>query len=462
MAHLLIVDDEESICWGLARLCASLGHTTSVAASAEEAFATAEKQRPDAIILDIRLPGIDGLAAIDRLRGVAGEVPIIMITAHGTLDTAVRAVRSGVFEYLTKPFDLDQATDVIQRAIDEASAAPPAAGPVETSHFPDELLGASPAMQQVFKSIALAAPSEAPVLITGESGTGKELVARAIHRHSLIASTPLVSVNLAALSPTLVESELFGHVRGAFTGAEESRRGLLELGDGATIFFDEIADVPLNVQVKLLRVLEQHEVTPVGDAKPRKTRFRVIAATNRDLNKGVQQGTFREDLFYRIAGFEIALPALRQRVEDIPLLAEHFLRMARASGAAATGFTPAAVQELCQRPWPGNVRELCRTIEHAALLARSGMIGVEHLPPARGLAATEPADPVAGLQHAVQAWAAAQLACDAAAGTLYERFLAEAEPALFNVVLQKTAQNRSAAAELLGIHRATLRKRLGQ
>jgi len=267
-------------------------------------------------------------------------------------------------------------------------------------------------------------------------------------------------VNLGALSPTLVESELFGHVRGAFTGADTPRRGLLELADEATVFFDEIADISLAVQVKLLRVLEQQEVTPVGDTAPRKTRFRVIAATNRNLSRSVQQGNFREDLFFRLAGFEIAMPPLREREGDISLLAEHFLQMARAAGAAATGFRQATMEELNRRLWPGNVRELRHAVEHAAILARSGWIEPEHLPPARPLPPDATARPAFDLQESVRAWAVWQLRSDTP-HSLYERFLAEAEPPLFDVVLQKTAQNRSAAAELLGIHRATLRRRLG-
>jgi two-component system nitrogen regulation response regulator GlnG len=459
MAHLLVVDDEESICWCLARLCTELGHTAQMAASAEDAIEAARSRVPDAILLDVRLPGKDGLSAINDLREVAGSVPIVVMTAHGTLDTAVRAVRSGAFEYLTKPFALEQASETIGRALAQVQLTPPRRPPPPDS-FPDELLGTSPAVQQVFKRIALAAPTEVPVLITGESGTGKELVARAVHRHSLKASAPLLSVNLAALSPTLIESELFGHVRGAFTGADNARRGLLELADGATVFFDEIGDVPLSVQVKLLRVLEQREVLAVGDTTPRHTRFRVIAATNRDLGRSVRQGTFREDLFFRLAGFEIALPPLRQRTGDIPLLAEHFFQVARGAGSAATGFTCEALSELGRRPWPGNVRELRHAVEHAALMARGGPIRLEHLPPAREMTPVETPDPTAVLRRAVRAWAGVELSASTLPNNLYERFLADTEPSLFDVVLEKTSRNRSAAAELLGIHRATLRKRL--
>ena len=456
MGHLLIVDDEEGICWCLARLAAEMGHTAATAASAEEALALAKCQPPDAVFLDIRLPGVDGLTAMPAFREAAGAAPIVIMTAFGNLDTAVAAVRGGALDYLPKPFDLEHAAETIRRAM--AAAAGPGPSPVEPSAaaMPGELLGASPVMQEVFKRIALAAPTDVSALIGGESGTGKELVARAIHRHSLRASEPLLSVNLAALSPTLVESELFGHVRGAFTGAETSRRGLLELGDKATVFFDEIADVPLAVQVKLLRVLEQHEVTPVGEVKARPTHFRVIAATSRDLRRCVREGTFREDLFFRLAGFEITLPPLRQRPADVPLLAEHFLRLSAAADAPP-GFTPAAVRELARRQWPGNVRELRNAVEHAAILARGQAIGPEHLPADRDFSA---GDAPSALRQAVQNWVRGQFAAGAAPHDLYGQFLAEVESPLFQVVLDKTNQNRSAAAELLGIHRATLRKRL--
>ncbi len=265
MSHVLIVDDEESICWGLERLLKDSGHDVTLAASAEEAFESAARRRPDLAVLDVRLPGVDGLTAMSRLTQLTGPIPIVVITAFGNLDVAVRAMKNGAFDYLTKPFDLEQAAAVIDRALGqvrpEAAEAHEEIGAGEGT-----LLGQSPAMQEVFKRIALVAPTDASVLITGESGTGKELVARAIHRHSARAQRPFVPIHLAALSPTLVESELFGHARGAFTGADNARQGLLELADDATVFFDEAGDIPPSVQVKLLRVLEQHELTPVGSA----------------------------------------------------------------------------------------------------------------------------------------------------------------------------------------------------
>jgi DNA-binding NtrC family response regulator len=457
MSHVLIVDDEESICWGLERLLSESGHEVSVAASAEAAFESVELRTPDLVVLDVRLPGMDGLSAMQRFNHLAGPVPIVVITAFGSLDVAVTALRNGAFDYLAKPFDLGHAAAVIDRALAQRQPTR-TKSPLDSLATAGGLLGKSPAMQEVFKRIALVAPTDASVLITGESGTGKELVAAAIHRHSPRAGLPFVPIHLASLSPTLVESELFGHVRGAFTGAESSRQGLLELADGATVFFDEAGDIPGNVQVKLLRVLEQRELTPVGSAQARATSFRVIAATNREVHGEGAEGSLRRDLYFRLAAFEIALPALRDRVEDIPLLAEHFLAQTQGPGQATTYFSGEAMAELCRRSWPGNVRQLRHAVEHGALLARGGRIAVEHLPPA--FEANVPAAVGSQLEAAVRAWARQELTGGAAAGQLYHAFLALAEPPLFETVLHGTAQNRAAAADVLGMNRATLRKKL--
>ena len=304
------------------------------------------------------------------------------------------------------------------------------------------------------------APTDAAVLIGGESGTGKELVAGAIHRHSLRSGAPLVPVNLASLSPTLVESELFGHVRGAFTGATNARQGLLELANGATVFFDEAGDIPLSVQVKLLRVLEQHEVTPVGETRPRRTSFRVVAATNRDLRADSREGRFRQDLFFRLAVFEITLPPLRDRREEIPQLAQRFLRRAALANQSPPQLLAETIDELSLRDWPGNVRELRNAVEHGALMARAGAIAPEHLPPPTFLGEAPAANPSAILNNATRNWAQQQLAESASPENLYQKFLDAAEPGLFEAVLDTTAGNRAQAATLLGIHRATLRKKL--
>jgi two-component system nitrogen regulation response regulator GlnG len=459
MSHVLVVDDEDSICWALERLLTNGGHSVTVAASAEEAIQSVGTRRPDLVVLDVRLPGLDGLSAMRHLAERAGPIPVVVITAYGNLEVAVTAIQNGAFDYLAKPFDLEQAATVIDRAL-----AHGARSHVELPALPmgmgEELLGKSPAMQEVFKRIALVAPTDAAVFISGESGTGKELVARAIHRHSARADRPFVPVHLASLSPTLVESELFGHVSGAFTGAEGPRLGVLELADQATVFFDEAGDIPPSVQVKLLRVLEQHEVTPVGSADSRTTSFRVIAATNRDARQGEESFALRSDLYFRLAAFEIRLPPLRERVEDIPFLAEHFLARIARSGGTVTRFTRAAMTELCRRAWPGNVRQLRHAIEHGALLARGGEIAPEHLPSPMD---ASPEKTVEGnLESAVRDWAERQMATGASQSDLYQAFLAQAEPPLMDVVLRSTLRNQSAAADILGIHRATLRKKLSE
>ena len=302
-------------------------------------------------MLDVRLPGMDGLAAMQHFQKAAPGVPIVVMTAYGELSTAVTAVRNGAFDYLAKPFDLA----VAQRAIESALKhnARPVDAPVRLPPKDPAglIVGASPPMQEVFKRIALVAPSDACVHVRGESGTGKELAARAIHRYSRRAAGPFVAVNMASLSPTLAESELFGHVRGAFTGAEQSRKGLLEQAGGGTIFLDEVADIPMALQVKLLRVLEFGEIVPVGGDCAVRSDFRMISATHQDLQQRVAEGTFRHDLYFRLITFEIELPPLRQRREDIGPLAEHFLDVLADRNPGAPG-TPGRRRRSRRRPWP--------------------------------------------------------------------------------------------------------------
>ena len=452
MSHILIVDDEESICWGLERLLTGAGHTVTRSASAEDAIFEAGRVHPDLVLLDVRLPGIDGLAAMEQLSAASGGATIVVMTAFGSLDVATTAMRQGAFDYLIKPFDLDAAMSVVSRAL----STPHATQRAPQQRIPDTLVGDTPAMQEVFKRIAFVATTDCPVLITGESGTGKELVARAIHDNSPRAGGPFVPIHLAALSPTLVDSELFGHARGAFSGAETARRGLLEMALGGTAFFDEAGDIPLETQVKLLRVLEHGEVTPVGESKPQPTQFRVIAATQQQLATG-GENVFRRDLYYRLAVFEIKLPPLRQRKDDIPGLARQFLTSAQ--GPEHPGFSDAAIEELRSRTWLGNVRELRNAVEHGLVMARGGAIGVEHLPPPLAYSSQGSLDPETLLREAVRAWTLARLAQSPTAN-LHEEFLACAEPALLEAVLTRTQQNRTKAAEVLGLHRATLRKKL--
>jgi two-component system nitrogen regulation response regulator GlnG len=458
-SHILIVDDEEAVCWALQRAFQQEGWTTDVASSAEEALSIAAQRRPDAIILDVRLPGMDGLTALKRLRSLTDNAPTVVITAHGNLDTAVRAVAEGAFEYLSKPFDLNQAIEVVARAVKQrrlsADEPRPEAPPAET----EEIVGRSPAMQVVFKRIALVAPREACVLITGESGTGKELVARAVHRYSPRRDRPFLPVHIAALNPNLVESELFGHVKGAFTGASLARPGLLTLAQGGTIFLDEVADIPLPVQVKLLRVLEQGEVLPVGATLPQTLSLRILAATHQDLGRAVAEGRFREDLFYRLNVFQIHLPPLRERLDDLPLLAAHFLRRL---APQTLPLQPETLKFLRSLPWLGNVRELRNALEHATIVAHQGPLLPEHFPPS--LAVAGAGNPAEALASAVRQWLADQLRKTekGVPEALHGELVSAVERVLLEDVLRRVHGNRWEAARWLGLNRATVRKKLGQ
>ncbi len=372
-------------------------------------------------------------------------------------------MRAGAFDYLAKPFDLTQALDAVSRALQHRRVDPTAAESAQGADAPhspgspEEMIGFSHAMQQVFKRIALVAPHDACVLVTGESGTGKELVARAVHRYSSRRDRPFLPVHIAALNPNLVESELFGHARGAFTGAAQSRTGLLALANGGTVFLDEVGDIPLPVQVKLLRVLEHDEVTPVGAATPEPLDLRILAATNQDLQRCVAEGRFRHDLYFRLNVFQVHLPPLRERPEDVEPLAAHFLRRFRPS---ALPLLPETVRFLQSLSWFGNVRELRNALEHAAILARDGPLLPEHFP--RFGSAHSGQTPAEALASAVRTWLAQKVRD---AGTtvpqgLYDELLRLIEPALLEDVMRRLKGNRWVAAQWLGLNRATVRKKL--
>lgn len=460
---VLVVDDEPAICWGFERLLREEGHQVLVAASAEAGLKLAREHAIALVLLDVRLPGESGLSALPKFREATADAPLIVMTAFGDLETAVTAVRQGASDYLTKPFSLAEAGEACRRALrraetqlgDEpptsyANARKPAGGPSQ------QLVGNSAAMQKVFRQIALVAASELSVLITGETGTGKELVAAAIHRHSDRKDQPYLAVAPVAFNPSLLESELFGHVRGAFTGATEDRKGLFETASGGTILLDEIGDLPLAAQVKLLRVLEQRQFTRVGEVRPRACDVRILAATHRDLRRGVQEGTFREDLLYRLSAVTIELPPLRSRPEDIAPLVHHFLSDL-GYPAADAALDPELTRQLEQRPWYGNIRELRNAVEHAAVIARRRPLDISDFPPPQVNDLAVEASTAA----VVEAWAQRELEQFAdAPQPLYERFLQATEPALLRTVLKQTGGNRAAAAEQLGMHRGTLRERM--
>jgi DNA-binding NtrC family response regulator len=468
MSRILVVDDEHAIGWSLRELLSDDGHVVEVAADVDSALDACARLHPDAILLDVRLGSHDGLVALPGIRKVAGAVPVVVMTAFGDLDTAVRAVQAGAVDYLLKPFDLEKVSGVVARVL--ADRTPPdATGEPAAQPSPGRIIGSSPPMQEVFKQIALVAPTDLPVLITGDTGTGKELAARAIHVHGPRRAGPFVATNLAALAPGVVESELFGHVRGAFTGAAADRPGLFDMAAGGTLLLDEIGEAPADVQAKLLRVLETHEVTPVGSAAGHPVDVRVIAATNRDLTAACAAGSFRTDLHHRLRGFPITMPALADRPSDIEPLARHFLAafIARHGGAPRGELlSPEFLDAVMTRPWSGNVRELKQAVEYAAVQARGGMLRPEHLPapvadtgPASGAAIDVAA---AAVSAAIKGWsAAARLTLgDLPEPDLHRRAVDLLDATLLRETLAHCGGNRTAAARLLGLDRATLRTRL--
>ncbi len=458
-ANVLVVDDEPSICWAFERMLGEDGYRVLTASSAEEGLEIARNEALELILLDVRLPKEDGITALPKFAGLAGRCPVVVMTAFSDLETAVAAVQKGAFEYLVKPFRLEDARRICRTALATAPVAQRAAvQSTGTAEDRKRLVGQSPAMGQVFRQIALVAPSDISVLITGETGTGKELVAAAIHRHSDRASAPYLPISPVALNEDLVESELFGHVKGAFTGAGGDRIGLFERAEGGTVLLDEIGDLPMNIQVKMLRILEQGEFTRVGDVTPRRCNVRILAATNCDLTEAIAAGRFREDLFFRLSGLQIHLPPLRQRSEDIGPLCKHFLSLL-GQDRLAEQIDDGLIESLSQRTWRGNVRELRNAVEHAAIVARGRTLSIDDFP-SEQLAGPGATDRFAErLRNAAGEWIAERLSREGVA-SMHADLIAEIEPVLLRAALQHTGNNRAAAAELLGIHRGTLREKL--
>ncbi|MGB7329611.1 MAG: sigma-54 dependent transcriptional regulator [Rubripirellula sp.] len=466
---VLVVDDEPSICWALEKMLVGEGHRVVTASSAEDGLRLAAEHQPAMVILDVRLPKEDGISALPKFLAAVPHCSVVIITAFGDLETAVAAVKNGATDYLTKPFKLEDALRTCRSALRKSltqNAVSPLATPVASVPTgpmvidQSVLVGVSPAMQQVFRQIALVADSDLSVLVTGETGTGKELVAAAIHRHSGRSEQTYIPIAPVTLNPELIESELFGHVKGAFTGANEDRAGLFERAEGGTILLDEIGELPLGTQVKLLRVLEQGQYCRVGEVVPRTANVRIIAATNCDLHDSVGSGEFREDLFHRLTGVQIHLPPLRDRTEDIEPLCRHFLA-AMNYGFEGNPLDESLLAELRSRPWHGNIRELKNAVGHAAVVARGRMLLIDDFPPPKPGRDQGATSLPTHLDRATRSWT--QQTIDASDGNLtdlHARFLAAAEPSLLAVVLNLTGGNRAKAAEILGIHRGTLRDRL--
>jgi two-component system nitrogen regulation response regulator GlnG len=458
MPTLLVIDDEPSILHFFRRAFHEPEVKLLTAESAAEGVEKVAQYHPDVVILDINLPDQSGLKAFQRIHQLDAKIPVIFITGHGTTATAIEAMRLGAYEYLLKPLELDQLTDLVERAfaisrLMRVPAVVPQAGPAEESS--DLLVGRGPAMQEVYKAIGRVAPQDVTVLILGESGTGKELVARAIYHYSRRSAGPFLAINCAAIPEPLLESELFGHERGAFTGADRKRIGKFEQCNGGTLFLDEIGDMTPLTQTKILRVLQDGQFERVGGNETIKTDVRVIAATNRDLDKLRAAGQFRSDLYYRLNVYTIKLPPLRERNDDLPLLVEHFLkRFSRELGKEVHRAAPETLELLRRYPWPGNVRELQSVLKQALLQASGPVLLPEFLPP--GIRGEGKAAPLTGtdLEQFIQE------RLRAGSRNLYAEWQALTDRQLLTHLLRHTGNNLSQTARILGINRSTLRNKL--
>jgi len=454
MRPVWIVDDDRSIRWVFEKALGREGIPCSAFASADEAMHALEDDGPPQVLVsDIRMPGPSGLQLLQTVKAKHPAVPVIVMTAYSDLESAVSAFQGGAYEYLPKPFDVDQAVDLIRRAMDEGDGEAPQESPQEAP----ETLGQAAAMQEVFRAIGRLSQSNATVLITGESGTGKELVARALHRHSARASKPFVAINTAAMPKDLLESELFGHERGAFTGAQQQRRGRFEQAEGGTLFLDEIGDMPAELQTRLLRVLQDGTFYRVGGHQQITTHVRVIAATHQELEARVRDGAFREDLYHRLNVIRIRLPALRDRREDIPLLAKHFLgRSAKQLGVEPKRLSDAAIEHLSRCDFPGNVRQLENLCHWLTVMAPGQVVDLGDLPVefSAARASTPPGDWIAALEADVD-----RRLAGGERGVL-DVITRQMEKALILKALARTGGRRIEAASLLGMGRNTITRKI--
>ncbi|MBB5372928.1 nitrogen regulation protein NR(I) [Acidocella aromatica] len=468
---ILVADDDRSIRTVLTQALGRAGYQVRATSSAATLWRWVEDGEGDVVITDVIMPDENGLDLIPRIRRIRPELPVIVMSAQSTLTTAVQATQRGAFEYLPKPFDLADLLAVVDRAMKQPislAAQAKAVEPSEEETLP--LIGRSPAMQEIYRIIARLTTTDLTVMINGESGAGKELVARALHDYGRRRQGPFVAINMAAIPRELIESELFGHERGAFTGATNRHVGRFEQAAGGTLFLDEIGDMPPEAQTRLLRVLQEGEYTTVGGRQPIRANARIIAATHRDLRALIRSGQFREDLFYRLNVVPIRLPPLRERPDDIPVLAQHFLNKAQAEGLPTKTIDPAAMALLSAYRWPGNVRELENLIRRLAALVPQPVITEEIV--AQELAdysvAEEPAsipasDDADSMTTVVERHIARLLAAireSGEEGVLYERALAELERPLIRMTLAETRGNQIRAAALLGLNRNTLRKKI--
>ncbi|HXK27771.1 MAG TPA: sigma-54 dependent transcriptional regulator [Candidatus Binatia bacterium] len=442
--RILVVDDDREMCRFLAEILGEEGYTVEAVQDGTAALDLFTRNHFDLVITDLKMPRMTGTELLRRLKEIDPECAVLLLTAFGTIDSAVEAMRVGAFHYITKPFHTDEMLIQVERAMERRTLREELKRlrtEVQARDRLHNIIGQSEAMQKVFESVAQVSDLFANVLITGESGTGKELIARAIHFNSSRATGPFVAVNCAAIPETLLESELFGYVRGAFTDAKKDRRGLFQEATGGILFLDEISEIPLNLQAKLLRALEDKEIRPLGANQAEKVDTRVLSASNRILDDMVRQGTFRPDLYYRLNVIRIELPPLRERSEDIALLVDHFIRkFSDGAGRKVTGIQEEALTALKNYSWPGNIRELEHTIERAVLLGRGSTVSIDDLPP--------------------QLAACGESAVVLGAALAKQLTLRDLEREYIGKVLQTTQGNKTEAARILGVDRTTLYRKL--
>jgi two-component system nitrogen regulation response regulator GlnG len=464
MSTLLIIDDEPSVRYSLQTSLESPALVVATAGTARDGIEAIRRGPPDAVILDVRLPDMSGLDAYRIIREIDARLPVIVITAHGTTETAIEAMKLGAFEYLLKPLDLNQFVNVVDRAIHASQISrQPVLYHEQQEPLPEgeRLVGGSPPMQELYKSIGRIAPQDVTVLILGESGTGKELVARAIYQHSRRSQAPFLAINCAAIPESLLESELFGHERGAFTGADRRRIGKFEQAHGGTVFMDEVGDMAPGTQAKLLRLLQEKQFERVGGNTTIDTDIRVMAATNQDLESLAAAGRFRQDLFYRLNVLTIRIPPLRERIDDLALLLDYFLaRMNQELDRRVTSVSPEAMCLLQQHAWPGNVRELQSTVQYALVHATGDTLLPDCLPPhlLQPPAAGETLAPEQSVDRVVSRLVQENLTRNA--GNIYYHVQATVDRVMLREVLEHVKGNQVEAASLLGISRTTLRSKL--
>ncbi|MBL8510948.1 MAG: nitrogen regulation protein NR(I) [Betaproteobacteria bacterium] len=449
-----IIDDDKSIRWVIEKALTRENIAHRAFGTAHEALQALDSEQPQVVLSDIRMPGLSGLEFMQKLKARHPSIPVIIMTAYSDLDSAVAAFQSGAYEYLPKPFDIDNAIALIRRSLAESRVA---VAPDEADGSVTEILGRAPTMQEVFRAIGRLSQSHTTVLITGESGTGKELVARALHQHSPRAGKPFIALNTAAIPKDLLESELFGHERGAFTGAASQRRGRFEQAEGGTLFLDEIGDMPADLQTRLLRVLAEGQFYRVGGHEPVTSNVRIIAATHQDLEARVKQGLFREDLYHRLNVIRLRLPSLRERREDIPLLAKHFLATsARELGVEAKRLSTAALSFLSQCDFPGNVRQLENLCHWITVMAPGQTVEMTDLP--TDIREATPAPNAQDWQQALATEVKASFT--RGESEIYDRLMQAFESTLIQQALVHTQGRRIEAAERLGIGRNTLTRKI--